>query len=108
MRAPSLLAQCLPGLLPQDRGGVSSLSEKDLQLPTPAVEIIPSKVVCSFVDFIIVTIINNFVSKEVFRLVSYVLFLSKALFGLAMYFYLLHLISRKLLNLRQMKNFFQF
>ncbi|XP_010508446.1 PREDICTED: histidine protein methyltransferase 1 homolog isoform X1 [Camelina sativa] len=45
MRAPSLLAQCLPGLLPQDRGGVSALSEKekDLQLPTPAVEIIPSK-----------------------------------------------------------------
>ncbi|KAG7570299.1 S-adenosyl-L-methionine-dependent methyltransferase [Arabidopsis thaliana x Arabidopsis arenosa] len=43
MRAPSLLAQCLPGLLPQDRGGVSALSEKDLQLPPPAVEIIPSK-----------------------------------------------------------------
>jgi hypothetical protein len=40
-----LLAQCLPGLLPQDRGGVSALSEKDLQLPTPAVEIIPSKTV---------------------------------------------------------------
>ncbi|CAN8286674.1 unnamed protein product [Cochlearia groenlandica] len=43
MRAPSLLAQCLPGLLPQDRSGVSALSEKDLQMPTPAVEIIPSK-----------------------------------------------------------------
>uniref|UniRef100_A0A1J3FBZ0 Histidine protein methyltransferase 1-like protein n=1 Tax=Noccaea caerulescens TaxID=107243 RepID=A0A1J3FBZ0_NOCCA len=43
MRAPSLLAQCLPGLLPQDRGGVAALSEKDLQIPTPAVEIIPSK-----------------------------------------------------------------
>ncbi|KAL1191163.1 hypothetical protein V5N11_014228 [Cardamine amara subsp. amara] len=43
MRAPSLLAQCLPGFLPQDRGGVSALSEKDFQLPTPAVEIIPSK-----------------------------------------------------------------
>ncbi|VVB03234.1 unnamed protein product [Arabis nemorensis] len=43
MRAPSLLAQCLPGLLPQDRGGVSAISEKDLQIPTPAVEIIPSK-----------------------------------------------------------------
>ncbi|CAH2058219.1 unnamed protein product [Thlaspi arvense] len=43
MRAPSLLAQCLPGLLPQDRGGVAALSEKELQLPTPAVEIIPSK-----------------------------------------------------------------
>ncbi|KAG2309553.1 hypothetical protein Bca52824_029301 [Brassica carinata] len=43
MRAPSLFAQCLPGLLPQDRGGVSALSEKDLQLPTPAVEIVPSK-----------------------------------------------------------------
>lgn len=45
MRAPALFAQCLPGLLPQDRGGVSALSEKDMQLPTPAVEIIPSKVV---------------------------------------------------------------
>lgn len=54
MRTPSLLAQCLPGLLPQDRGGVSALSEKDLQLPTPAVEIIPSKVVCSLSIFIIV------------------------------------------------------
>ncbi|CAH8374065.1 unnamed protein product [Eruca vesicaria subsp. sativa] len=43
MRAPSLFTQCLPGLLPQDRGGVSALSYKDLQLPTPAVEIIPSK-----------------------------------------------------------------
>ncbi|CAN7063156.1 hypothetical protein IGI04_017046 [Brassica rapa subsp. trilocularis] len=43
MRAPALFAQCLPGLLPQDRGGVSALSEKDLQVPTPAVEIIPSK-----------------------------------------------------------------
>ncbi|KAG2285054.1 hypothetical protein Bca4012_034494 [Brassica carinata] len=43
MRAPALFAQCLPGLLPQDRGGVSALSEKDMQLPTPAVEIIPSK-----------------------------------------------------------------
>ncbi|KAF8093954.1 hypothetical protein N665_0373s0011 [Sinapis alba] len=43
MRAPSLLAQCWPGLLPQDCSGVSALSEKDLQLPSPAVEIIPSK-----------------------------------------------------------------
>lgn len=43
MRAPSLFAQCLPGLLPQDCGGVSALSDKDFQLPTPAVEIIPSK-----------------------------------------------------------------
>ncbi|KAJ4866140.1 S-adenosyl-L-methionine-dependent methyltransferases superfamily protein [Raphanus sativus] len=43
MRAPSLLAQCWPGLMPQDCSGVSALSEKDLQLPSPAVEIIPSK-----------------------------------------------------------------
>ncbi|WZY82302.1 hypothetical protein YC2023_028686 [Brassica napus] len=43
MRAPSLLAQCWPGLMPQDCSGVSALSEKDLQLPSPAVEILPSK-----------------------------------------------------------------
>ncbi|KAJ0239791.1 T1 [Hirschfeldia incana] len=43
MRAPSLLAQCWPGLMPQDCSGVSALSEKDLQLQSPAVEIIPSK-----------------------------------------------------------------
>jgi hypothetical protein len=58
MRAPSLLAQCLPGLLPQDRGGVSALSEKDLQLPTPAVEIIPSKVFFSLSIFIIIIILG--------------------------------------------------
>ncbi|XP_010520847.1 PREDICTED: uncharacterized protein LOC104799618 [Tarenaya hassleriana] len=43
MRAPSLLAQCLPGLVPCDRGSMSTLSDRDLQLPTPAVEIVPSK-----------------------------------------------------------------
>ncbi|CAH8351130.1 unnamed protein product [Eruca vesicaria subsp. sativa] len=50
MRAPSLLAQCWPGLLPQDCSGVSALSEKDLQLPSPAVEIIPSKTVAHHRD----------------------------------------------------------
>lgn len=47
MRAPSLLAQCLPGLAPQDRGNhsmSSNVSEKDAHLPCPAVEILPSKV----------------------------------------------------------------
>ncbi|KAH9783690.1 hypothetical protein KPL71_009417 [Citrus sinensis] len=47
MRAPSLLAQCLPGLAPQDRGNhsmSSTISEKDAHLPCPAVEILPSKV----------------------------------------------------------------
>ncbi|KAK8549289.1 hypothetical protein V6N13_008965 [Hibiscus sabdariffa] len=45
MRATSLLAQCLPGLVPQDRGSqsMSSESEKDVHLSSPAVEIIPSK-----------------------------------------------------------------
>ncbi|KAL4193873.1 hypothetical protein AMTRI_Chr06g179100 [Amborella trichopoda] len=45
MRAPSLLAQCLPGLLPHDRGShsLTSIADRDLHLPSPAVEIIPSK-----------------------------------------------------------------
>ncbi|KAK6279384.1 hypothetical protein POUND7_019651 [Theobroma cacao] len=45
MRAPSLLAQCLPGLVPQDRGSqsMSTVSERDVHLPSPAVEILPSK-----------------------------------------------------------------
>ncbi|PSS24079.1 Histidine protein like [Actinidia chinensis var. chinensis] len=45
MRAPSLLAQCLPGLVPHDRGsqGMSTISERDAHLPSPAVEILPSK-----------------------------------------------------------------
>lgn len=47
MRAPSILAQCLPGLLlPHDRNshsGVTIVPEKDLHLSSPAVEIIPSK-----------------------------------------------------------------
>lgn len=45
MRAPSLLAQCLPGLVPQDRGSVSTISDRDMHLPSPAVEILPSKAV---------------------------------------------------------------
>lgn len=46
MRAPSLLAQCLPGLVPNDKGShsVTSISDRDLHLPSPAVEILPSKV----------------------------------------------------------------
>ncbi|GAB4842959.1 hypothetical protein Ancab_012937 [Ancistrocladus abbreviatus] len=46
MRAPSLLAQCLPGLVLHDRGshGVSTTSEREMHLPAPAVEILPSKV----------------------------------------------------------------
>ncbi|KAG7029090.1 hypothetical protein SDJN02_10274, partial [Cucurbita argyrosperma subsp. argyrosperma] len=38
MRAPSLLAQCLPGLVPQDKGSQStpSISERDVHLPSPA------------------------------------------------------------------------
>ncbi|CAK9170770.1 unnamed protein product, partial [Ilex paraguariensis] len=45
MRAPSLLAQCLPGLAPHDRGShsMSTISERDVHLPSPAVEILPSK-----------------------------------------------------------------
>ncbi|PON74889.1 S-adenosyl-L-methionine-dependent methyltransferase [Parasponia andersonii] len=45
MRAPSLLAQCLPGLVPNDKGShsLTSILERDLHLPSPAVEIIPSK-----------------------------------------------------------------
>ncbi|KAI4334609.1 hypothetical protein L6164_019276 [Bauhinia variegata] len=47
MRAPSLLAQCLPGLAAQDHGSqsISSVPEKEIHLPSPAVEILPSKAV---------------------------------------------------------------
>jgi len=52
MRAPALLAQCLPGLVPHDRGSlsISSVPEKDVQLPSPAVEILPSKVQFMFLQ----------------------------------------------------------
>nr|GMD90808.1 histidine protein methyltransferase 1 homolog [Ipomoea batatas] len=44
MRAPSLLAQCLPGLISADRGcHASVISDRDGHLPFPAVEIVPSK-----------------------------------------------------------------
>uniref|UniRef100_A0A5B7AZ53 Histidine protein methyltransferase 1 n=1 Tax=Davidia involucrata TaxID=16924 RepID=A0A5B7AZ53_DAVIN len=45
MRAPSLLAQCLPGLVPHDRGShsMSTISDRDVHLPSPAVEVLPSK-----------------------------------------------------------------
>ncbi|KAF8402289.1 hypothetical protein HHK36_013241 [Tetracentron sinense] len=50
MRAPSLLAQCLPGLLPHDKGrhSITTISERDVHLPSPAVEILPSKMVHPF------------------------------------------------------------
>ncbi|KAL3366955.1 hypothetical protein AABB24_011598 [Solanum stoloniferum] len=44
MRTRSLLAHCLPGLISQDRGcHMSVISDKDVHLPSPAVEIVPSK-----------------------------------------------------------------
>ncbi|KAI7727997.1 hypothetical protein M8C21_006064 [Ambrosia artemisiifolia] len=45
MRAPSLFTQCLPGFLPHDRVGnsMSLASDKEMHLPSPAVEILPSK-----------------------------------------------------------------
>ncbi|TMX00252.1 hypothetical protein EJD97_001117 [Solanum chilense] len=44
MRTRSLLAHCLPGLISQDRGcHMSVVSDKDVHLPSPAVEIVPSK-----------------------------------------------------------------
>jgi hypothetical protein len=45
MKAPSLLVQCFPGLVPSKATScVPIVSERDLHLPSPAVEIIPSKV----------------------------------------------------------------
>lgn len=44
MKAPSLLVQCFPGLVPSKATScVPVVSERDLHLPSPAVEIIPSK-----------------------------------------------------------------
>uniref|UniRef100_A0A0D9W6L8 Methyltransferase small domain-containing protein n=1 Tax=Leersia perrieri TaxID=77586 RepID=A0A0D9W6L8_9ORYZ len=44
MKTPSLLVQCFPGLLPSKATScVPIVSERDLHLPSPAVEIIPSK-----------------------------------------------------------------
>ncbi|XP_028780063.1 histidine protein methyltransferase 1 homolog isoform X2 [Neltuma alba] len=47
MRAPSLLTQCLSGLVAHDRGGhsIASIPDKEMHLPSPAVEILPSKAV---------------------------------------------------------------
>ncbi|XP_058218867.1 uncharacterized protein LOC131329635 [Rhododendron vialii] len=44
-RTPSLVPQCLPGLVPQDRGSHSTftVSERDVHLPSPVVELIPLK-----------------------------------------------------------------
>lgn len=53
MRAPAILAQCLPGLVPHDRGSLSiasSIFEKDIHLASPAVEILPSKVQLPFLS----------------------------------------------------------
>lgn len=73
MRAPSLLAQCLPGLLPHDKSSysITTVSEKDSHLASPAVEIIPSKVLtltpfinslpCSYIIIIIMRIIITIV-----------------------------------------------
>lgn len=45
MKAPSLLVRCFPGLVPSKTTScVPIVSERDLHLPSPAVEIIPSKV----------------------------------------------------------------
>ena len=45
MCALSLLAQCLPGLAPEQVGlSVSTASDKETHLPQPTVEIVPSKV----------------------------------------------------------------
>lgn len=45
MRGPSLLFQCLPGLITHDKTshGISIASERDSHFPSPAVEITPSK-----------------------------------------------------------------
>ncbi|OAY51903.1 histidine protein methyltransferase 1 homolog [Manihot esculenta] len=45
MRAPSLLSQCLAGLVPHDRvsHSITNVSDRDMHLPSPAVEILPSK-----------------------------------------------------------------
>ncbi|KAG0458552.1 hypothetical protein HPP92_023709 [Vanilla planifolia] len=45
MRTPSLLAQCLPGLITHDKvgHGFAIVSERDSNFSSPAVEIVPSK-----------------------------------------------------------------
>ncbi|KAI4372742.1 hypothetical protein MLD38_010939 [Melastoma candidum] len=45
MRAPSLLAQCLPGLTPPEQRNQSAppVSERGSSIPLPAVEVLPSK-----------------------------------------------------------------
>ena len=46
MRSPSIFGQCLPGIFPQERRarGVSVVPERDVNVPSPAVEILPAKV----------------------------------------------------------------
>lgn len=46
MRAPSLFTQCLPGLVPHDRvNSMSVASDKEMPVSSPAVEVVPAKVV---------------------------------------------------------------
>lgn len=55
MRSPSLLSQCLSGLLSHDRTAahcVNIVPEREPQLPSPAVEIVPSKGKISVVDIV--------------------------------------------------------
>ncbi|KAL5998092.1 hypothetical protein ACLOJK_009027 [Asimina triloba] len=53
MRAPSILTQCLPGLLPQDKASqsFSSVSDRDMHLSTPAVEVLPSKTMAACIQY---------------------------------------------------------
>lgn len=59
MRSPSLLSQCLAGLLSHDRTAAHSVNivpDREPHLPSPAVEIVPSKVPfspCLFIVFVL-------------------------------------------------------
>lgn len=63
MRAPSLLAQCLPGLVPCDKGSqnLTPIAERDAHLPLPAVEILPSTSKVSLQS--VLTLVLNFLSE---------------------------------------------
>lgn len=49
MRTPAILFQCFPALMPHERtsSSVSIVPERDLNIPSPAVEILPPKVTFS-------------------------------------------------------------
>lgn len=70
MRAPAILSQCLPGLVPRDHGSlsISSVPEKAIHLASPAVEILPSKVQLPFSSSAIETPLNNQQQKWNFTL----------------------------------------